>query len=215
MYGLQILFSHQSADYLLVVFLIVTSPTQVFFSFWICVQKLFTVQFFLFMHLMTHLTVPNPKSQFFPFSSASGVQHRFMSVNYFWVSICVLNEPSSILVASYSNRVTTDGAGWLGSPEQNPTDPHCPHLRFSRFTHKCFSDGFMSFSLWKWLFVKNFQVYSVAFKGEGLLISPSITRSTFCLNLQLYNVYEKTNAALSSLLFVLNWKPVNSCFSGD
>lgn len=57
--------------------------------------------------------------------------------------------------------------------------------------------------------------FIVAFKGEGLLISPSITRSTFCLNLQLYNVYEKTNAALSSLLFVLNWKPVNSCFSGD
>ena len=55
--------------------------------------------------------------------------------------------------------------------------------------------------------------FIVAFKGEGLLISPSVTRSTFYLNLKLCNVYEKS-AALSSLLFVLNWKPVNSCFFG-
>lgn len=162
------------------------------------------------MHLMTHLTVPNPKSQFFfPFSSASDVQHRF-AVCELLLIVC-LNEPSSSWWLPYSNRVSTDGAGW-GAPNRTP---QIPVLTWdSTGSHINASQMVYVFSLWKWLLSKIFR-FMVAFKGEGLLISPSVTRSTFCLNLQLYNVYEKTNAALSSLLFVLNWKPVNSCFSGD
>lgn len=119
MYGLQILFSHQSADYLLV-FLIVTSEAQVFLVFEYVFKNCSQFSFSFYAFDDTSDSAQPKVTVFFPFSSASDVQHRFMSVNYFWVSICVLNEPSSILVASYSNRVNTDGAGWLGSPRAEP-----------------------------------------------------------------------------------------------
>ena len=130
------------------------------FIFWICSQ-LFTVDsFFLFVHLMTRLTLPQPKvTVFFP---PFLLLLTFSIDLYLWstFSICVLNESSSILAASCSHRVNTNGAGWLGSPRAEPHRSPLPSPEIQQVSHINASQMVLCLWLWKWLFVKNFQVYS-------------------------------------------------------